>query len=79
MLASKNMRPAITSPETGLSWLRVLCVELVGRLKEARGSDEVRVDIWPKTLVLSWRNGKFKRIIRHLFHCSLHLPLLLAD
>jgi hypothetical protein len=59
MLASKNMRPAITSLESGQGWLRVLCVELIGRLKDARGGeDEERVDIWPKTLVLSWRVGQ---------------------
>lgn len=58
MLASKNMRPALTSLEHSLSWLRVLCVELTGRLREAReldGDANGEGGVWPKTLVLSWR------------------------
>ncbi|KAL7416652.1 hypothetical protein BDY24DRAFT_408629 [Mrakia frigida] len=63
MLASKNMRPPLTALEQGQPWLRVLCVELVGRLKEARGetsdgeTGEQGSGVWPKTLVLSWREA----------------------
>ncbi|WVQ99976.1 hypothetical protein IAU59_007119 [Kwoniella sp. CBS 9459] len=54
MLASKNVRPNVTTPEQGLHWLNVLSGELNVRLREAR---EVAPGLWPKTLVLSHRQG----------------------
>ncbi|WVF72776.1 hypothetical protein IAT40_007594 [Kwoniella sp. CBS 6097] len=54
MLASKNVRPNVRTPEQGLHWLNVLSGELNVRLREAR---EVAPGLWPKTLVLSHRQG----------------------
>ncbi|WWD19039.1 hypothetical protein CI109_103497 [Kwoniella shandongensis] len=54
MLASKNVRPNVTTPEQGEHWLSVLAGELNVRLREAR---EVAPGLWPKTLVLSHRQG----------------------
>lgn len=54
MLASKNTRPSVTTPEQGLHWINVLAGELNVRLREAR---EVAPGLWPKTLVLSHRTG----------------------
>jgi DNA polymerase eta len=54
MLASKNTRPAVTTPEQGLHWIGVLGGELNVRLRESR---EVAPGLWPKTLVLSYRTG----------------------
>ncbi|KAK8854812.1 hypothetical protein IAR55_003551 [Kwoniella newhampshirensis] len=54
MLASKNVRPNVTTPEQGQHWLSVLAGELNVRLREAR---EVAPGLWPKTLVLSHRQG----------------------
>ncbi|EIW67292.1 hypothetical protein TREMEDRAFT_12962, partial [Tremella mesenterica DSM 1558] len=54
MLASKNTRPAVTTPAQGLHWIQVLSGELNVRLREAR---EVSPGLWPKTLVLSHRTG----------------------
>ncbi|CDZ97941.1 DNA polymerase iota/DNA damage inducible protein [Phaffia rhodozyma] len=62
MMASKNLRPYLTNMEHGSSWLRVLSVELIGRLKEARelagldGGDGAG-GVWPRTLVFSWREA----------------------
>nr|XP_019044650.1 DNA polymerase eta subunit [Kwoniella bestiolae CBS 10118]OCF23580.1 DNA polymerase eta subunit [Kwoniella bestiolae CBS 10118] len=50
MLASKNVRPNVRTPEQGHHWLSVLSGELNVRLREAR---EVAPGLWPKTLVLS--------------------------
>ncbi|KAL7422809.1 N-acetyltransferase eso1 [Cryptotrichosporon argae] len=52
MLASKNVRPAVTTPAQGHHWLAVLSGELAVRLREAR---ERSPGLWPKTLVLSVR------------------------
>jgi DNA polymerase eta len=54
MLASKNTRPAVTSPEQGMHWLRILSGELLVRLKEAR---ELSPSLWPRTLVIGHRTG----------------------
>ncbi|WWC71597.1 uncharacterized protein I206_105555 [Kwoniella pini CBS 10737] len=54
MLASKNVRPNVRTPEQGHHWLSVLSGELNVRLREAR---EVAPGLWPKTLVLSHRQG----------------------
>nr|XP_018261447.1 DNA polymerase eta subunit [Kwoniella dejecticola CBS 10117]OBR83605.1 DNA polymerase eta subunit [Kwoniella dejecticola CBS 10117] len=54
MLASKNVRPNVRTPEQGQHWLSVLAGELNVRLREAR---EVAPGLWPKTLVLSHRQG----------------------
>jgi DNA polymerase eta len=56
MLASKNTRPPVTTPEQGLHWINVLAGELNVRLRESR---EVARGLWPKTLVLSHRTGPF--------------------
>ena len=56
MLASKNVRPNVTSPEQGHHWLSVLGGELHVRLRDAR---EISPGLWPKTLVLSYRTGKW--------------------
>ncbi|AFR95649.2 DNA polymerase eta subunit [Cryptococcus neoformans C23] len=54
MLASKSIRPAVTSPQQGHQWLSILAGELNVRLKQSR---EVTPGLWPKTLVLSYRQG----------------------
>ncbi|KAG9017147.1 DNA-directed DNA polymerase eta rad30 [Tulasnella sp. 427] len=54
MLASKNVRPNITKPTEVTHWLRVLASELSVRLIEAR---ERTPAIWPKTLVLGFRQA----------------------
>ncbi|WVR07577.1 hypothetical protein IAU60_004619 [Kwoniella sp. DSM 27419] len=54
MLASKNVRPNVKTPEQGFHWISVLAGELNVRLREAR---EVAPGLWPKTLVLSHRQG----------------------
>ncbi|WWC90735.1 uncharacterized protein L201_005672 [Kwoniella dendrophila CBS 6074] len=54
MLASKNVRPNVRTPEQGHHWLSVLSGELNVRLREAR---EVAPGLWPKTLVLGTRQG----------------------
>lgn len=54
MLASKNTRPAVTTPEQGLHWIKILAGELHVRLRESR---EVTPGIWPKSLVLGHRTG----------------------
>nr|ODO02270.1 DNA polymerase eta subunit [Cryptococcus depauperatus CBS 7855] len=54
MLASKNVKPAVTTPEQGYHWLSILAGELNVRLRESR---EVAPSLWPKTLVLSYRQG----------------------
>lgn len=56
MLASKNVRPSVTTPEQGVHWLNVLAGELNVRLRDAR---EISPGLWPKTLVLSHRTGEF--------------------
>ena len=55
MLASKNVRPNVTSPEQGHHWLSVLAGELHVRLRDAR---EITPGLWPKSLVLSHRTGE---------------------
>ena len=55
MLASKNVRPNVTTPGQGLHWLDVLAGELHVRLRDAR---EISPGLWPKTLVLSHRTGQ---------------------
>ncbi|ORX38540.1 hypothetical protein BD324DRAFT_621278 [Kockovaella imperatae] len=54
MLASKNVRPSVTTPEQGHHWLQVLAGELNVRLRDAR---DISPGLWPKTLVLSHRTG----------------------
>lgn len=54
MLASKNTRPAVTTPEQGMHWIGVLAGELNVRLRDAR---EVTPGLWPKTLVIGHRTG----------------------
>jgi DNA polymerase eta len=54
MLASKNLIPPCTTPLGGLPWLSLLSGELSLRLLEAR---DLSPNLWPKTLVLSWRTG----------------------
>lgn len=54
MLASKSIRPAVTSPHQGYHWLSILAGELNVRLRQSR---EVTPGLWPKTLVLSHRQG----------------------
>jgi DNA polymerase eta len=54
MLASKNVQPAVTSREGGYRWLGILAGELYVRLRDARDETE---GLWPKTMVLSTRQG----------------------
>ncbi|KIY33133.1 DNA polymerase eta subunit [Cryptococcus gattii E566] len=54
MLASKSIRPAVTSPQQGYHWLSILAGELNVRLRQSR---EVTPGLWPKTLALSHRQG----------------------
>ncbi|KIR29048.1 DNA polymerase eta subunit [Cryptococcus deuterogattii LA55] len=54
MLASKSIRPAVTSPQQGYHWLSILAGEMNVRLRQSR---EVTPGLWPKTLVLSHRQG----------------------
>jgi len=54
MLASKNTRPAVNTPQQGLHWIGVLGGELNVRLRDAR---EINPGLWPKTLVLGTRTG----------------------
>lgn len=55
MLASKNTRPAVTTPEQGMHWIGVLAGELNVRLRDAR---EITPGLWPRTLVIGHRTGK---------------------
>lgn len=68
MLSTKDIFPALEDLSQADPWLRLICVELIGRLQTARG--EVGGiegnDVWPKTLVLSWRDGEFGNITRLL-------------
>jgi DNA polymerase eta len=57
MLASKNVRPNVRTPEQGYHWLSVLAGELNVRLRESR---EIAPGLWPKTLVLGHRQGRFR-------------------
>ncbi|CUA76005.1 DNA polymerase eta subunit [Rhizoctonia solani] len=54
MMASKNVRPAITKTEQARHWLAVLSAELAVRLTDAR---KVNPTVWPRTLVLHIRQG----------------------
>ncbi|CAE6480772.1 unnamed protein product [Rhizoctonia solani] len=54
MMASKNVRPAITTAEQARHWLAVLSAELTVRLTDAR---KVNATVWPRTLVLHIRQG----------------------
>ncbi|CAE7231402.1 unnamed protein product [Rhizoctonia solani] len=54
MMASKNVRPAITTAEQARHWLAVLSAELTVRLTDAR---KVNTTVWPRTLVLHIRQG----------------------
>ncbi|CAE6524158.1 unnamed protein product [Rhizoctonia solani] len=54
MMASKNVRPAITTAEQARHWLTVLSAELAVRLTDAR---KVNATVWPRTLVLHIRQG----------------------
>ena len=54
MLASKNTRPPVSTPEQGMHWINVLGGELNVRLRDAR---EINPGLWPKTLVLGTRTG----------------------
>ncbi|CAE6381271.1 unnamed protein product [Rhizoctonia solani] len=54
MMASKNVRPAITTTEQARHWLAVLSAELAVRLTDAR---KVNATVWPRTLVLHIRQG----------------------
>ncbi|KAK0532591.1 N-acetyltransferase eso1 [Tilletia horrida] len=49
MLASKNVRPVITTWAQGQHWLSILSTELAVRLAEAR---ETEPNVWPRTIVL---------------------------
>ncbi|CAD6926661.1 unnamed protein product [Tilletia controversa] len=49
MLASKNVRPFITTWAQGQHWLSILATELSIRLAEGR---ETEPNLWPKTIVL---------------------------
>lgn len=55
MLASKNTRPAVSTPEQGMHWIGVLAGELNVRLRDAR---EITPGLWPKTLVIGHRTGR---------------------
>jgi DNA polymerase eta len=55
MLASKNITPYITSREGGYHWLGILAGELFVRLRDARDESG---GLWPKTMVLSTRQGQ---------------------
>jgi hypothetical protein len=63
MLASKNMRPPISSVAQASAWLKMLCIELIGRLTAAREDSGIDEDgeggVWPKTLSLTYREGQF--------------------
>ncbi|KAJ1307425.1 hypothetical protein OPQ81_001527 [Rhizoctonia solani] len=54
MMASKNVRPAITTAEQARHWLAVLSAELAVRLTDAR---KLNATVWPRTLVLHIRQG----------------------
>lgn len=60
MLATKDILGGLQSVKEAEKWLRLISAELVGRLKDARGVvDGERGDgVWPRSLVLSWRNGE---------------------
>lgn len=73
MLASKNTRPAVTTPAQGMHWIGVLAGELNVRLRDAR---ELNPGLWPKTLVIGHRTGKspktktlIRRVERLLIAC----------
>ncbi|KAL9940632.1 hypothetical protein V8E36_000120 [Tilletia maclaganii] len=51
MLASKNVRPIITTWAQGQHWLSILATELAIRLAEGRESEP---NLWPRTLVLRY-------------------------
>lgn len=57
MLASKNVRPSLTKMEEVNHWLRVLSSELAIRLAEARESSPAGAGIWPKSIVVGFRQG----------------------
>lgn len=75
MLASKNTRPAITTPQQGMHWLGVLGGELNVRLRDAR---EINPGLWPKTMVLGTRTGMsfFSSSFSSSSSCFLHPPPL---
>lgn len=52
MLASKSLRPPISSVGEVRHWLKILSSELSQRLKEMRG-EEGKKTMWPKSIVLS--------------------------
>ncbi|KAF8754174.1 DNA polymerase [Rhizoctonia solani] len=58
MMASKNVRPAITTAEQARHWLAVLSAELTVRLTDAR---KVNATVWPRTLVLHIRQVSYCR------------------
>ncbi|KAF8604519.1 DNA/RNA polymerase [Ceratobasidium sp. AG-I] len=58
MMASKNVRPAITTFEQARHWLAVLAAELAVRLTDAR---KINPTVWPRTLVLHTRQGSDTR------------------
>lgn len=75
MLSSKDTFPALDCQADADPWLRLICVELISRLQEARGgTDGVEGDdVWPKTLVLSYRDGELST--SRLSRSSLYLLL----
>lgn len=60
MLASKNLPKPITNASEGFHWIRVLAAELALRLTDARKSHP---NLWPKSIVLHARKGKFDDIL----------------
>jgi DNA polymerase eta len=74
MMASKNVRPGITTTEQARHWLAVLSAELAVRLTDAR---KVNSTVWPRTIVLHIRQGM---MLAFLVHClqitypTLHTP-----
>ncbi|KEP49303.1 DNA polymerase eta subunit [Rhizoctonia solani 123E] len=58
MMASKNVRPAITTTEQARHWLAVLSAELAVRLTDAR---KVNATVWPRTLHTSGSYPRFQR------------------
>ncbi|KDQ19232.1 hypothetical protein BOTBODRAFT_153085 [Botryobasidium botryosum FD-172 SS1] len=54
MLASKNLRPPLTTSASVVHWIRIMAGELMNRLTEER---ETKPNLWPKTLVLHLRQG----------------------
>jgi len=65
MLSTKDTFPALENLSDADPWLRLICVELIARLHEARGGTDGLDgdDVWPKTLVLSYRDGQLQLLV----------------